>query len=708
LYINEARGSNKAQIYIVAAGANYLHEGSGTGNSTTPWANASGAGGELITGGAWMPQGGLGSFPSTYNGVYFTALWGGNSTSTGQISTIASTSDTTVTAFETGVGTIGSNGIAVKPVTTRIGPEGDLYYLLTTYTTSSGAVRRVRFTNQQTVATPEFNPMPGIYNAAQNVAISTATPSSTIYFTTDNSEPTTSSNIYNGSGVNIAVNTILKAKAYRTGFNPSATVSGIYLIGQQPGNIPPDVDAGADATVFVGQNVTLDGSGTTDPDGDDDFLTGEQWTQLSGPAVSIVDATEEIASFTPTVAGIYQFELEVSDGFDTGTDQVTFTAIEAPRVVDGVEVLYTFLEGSGNMVTDQSGDTTTLDLVIQDPGNVTWLPGGGLGINSGTLISAEDNKIAAQCKSSNAITLEAWITPANTSQAGPARILSLSTNITNRNFTLGQEGTRYDSRLRTTNTDNNGVPSLSVPASTVKTELSHVVYTRQATGEARIYLNGIPQVVGTVAGNLSNWNNSYSLMLVNELSNDRDWLGEIFLAAVYCRALSINEVQQNFSAGTPPFAMQPDTDGDGVIDVLDNCPDDSNANQTNTDGDSMGDVCDMDIDNDGILNLQDGNVLVPTVCQDLDSDQCDDCAIGVDAFGPLADNDVMNDGLDSEGDGMCDLGDLDDDNDMVNDIDDNCPLDYNPLPEQDPAACGLDAGCFPVRTSTDVVVMICL
>ncbi|MBU4260842.1 MAG: thrombospondin type 3 repeat-containing protein [Proteobacteria bacterium] len=54
-----------------------------------------------------------------------------------------------------------------------------------------------------------------------------------------------------------------------------------------------------------------------------------------------------------------------------------------------------------------------------------------------------------------------------------------------------------------------------------------------------------------------------------------------------------------------------DTDGDGVPELMDNCPDDPNADQKNTDeeydglsgypaGDEMGDVCDDDDDNDGI------------------------------------------------------------------------------------------------------------
>ena len=268
LYINEARGDNKADIYLLEAGANYLHEGSGIGISRSPWANASGDGGELITGGAWMPVSGLGSFPSTYNGRYFTALWGGNSTATGQISTVEPTIDRRVSAFETDVGILGSNGIPVKPVVTRIGPSpvGDLYYLLTTYTTNSGSIRRVRFTSQATVATPVISPNGGVSLTPVDVHLTTDTPLATIRYTTDNTDPTPSSSLYSSpTPITISVDTILKARAFKNEFNPSATASEIFLIGEQPDNIPPSVDAGADETVFIRQNVTLDGSGTFDP-----------------------------------------------------------------------------------------------------------------------------------------------------------------------------------------------------------------------------------------------------------------------------------------------------------------------------------------------------------------------------------------------------------------------------------------------------------
>jgi len=54
-------------------------------------------------------------------------------------------------------------------------------------------------------------------------------------------------------------------------------------------------------------------------------------------------------------------------------------------------------------------------------------------------------------------------------------------------------------------------------------------------------------------------------------------------------------------AGPPPT----DSDGDGWIDIEDNCSDVANPDQDDTDGDDCGNLCDADYDNDGFIGFSD-------------------------------------------------------------------------------------------------------
>lgn len=55
-----------------------------------------------------------------------------------------------------------------------------------------------------------------------------------------------------------------------------------------------------------------------------------------------------------------------------------------------------------------------------------------------------------------------------------------------------------------------------------------------------------------------------------------------------------------------PTCTEPkDTDGDGVTDAKDNCPNDKNAGQADADNDGKGDACDADDDGDGVTDDKD-------------------------------------------------------------------------------------------------------
>jgi len=221
------------------------------------------------------------------------------------------------------------------------------------------------------------------------------------------------------------------------------------------------------------------------------------------------------------------------------------------RATKDLLVLYTFEEGSGNTVNDVSGTGTPLDLTIQNGSTANWVDGGLSFTSSNLAVSpGPATKIIDACMASNAISIEAWIKPANTAQSGPARMVTLSPDPGLRNFTLGQSATEYDVRLRTPNTGTQGNnPSLSTSSGATTIQLSHVLYVRNTTGLAKIYVDGVEKVSGAINGDFSNWDSSYRFGLANELTQDRPWLGEFHLVAIYNRALDSAEVLQNFSAG---------------------------------------------------------------------------------------------------------------------------------------------------------------
>ena len=227
--------------------------------------------------------------------------------------------------------------------------------------TGSGynALILVPATALETVATPTFNPAAGEVTSGTEVTISSATDGATIYYTTDGTDPTTSST--QGTSVTITATTTIKAIAVKEGMANSEVATAQYTI------------AGAtDYSVIETSNVTLtagtNGSaatvndeeaikvGTSSKGGDMTVtvpagttklhLHAAAWNGVNGLSLNISGATVSpssialtadsgIANNSPfTLAGNpadFYFEFELSN--ITADTEITFTSSIAKRFV---------------------------------------------------------------------------------------------------------------------------------------------------------------------------------------------------------------------------------------------------------------------------------------------------------------------------------------------------------------------------------------
>lgn len=230
--------------------------------------------------------------------------------------------------------------------------------------------------------------------------------------------------------------------------------------------------------------------------------------------------------------------------------------IVSNRVGSGLQAFYSFQEAAGSEVHDLSGVDNDIHLMIDERSTTNWIDG-GLDVTAPSTISSSGpaNKIIHSSRDTNEVTLEAWIAPQNTTQRGPARILTLSEDAFSSNFTLGQgrygnqPAELFTTRLRTTHTSEDGRPSTITPNGVSTTDLTHVVFTRDENSVARLYVNGVEEATRTVGGDFSNWETSYPLVFASEEDGSNPWVGEYHLVAIFNRALSISEIEQNYKAG---------------------------------------------------------------------------------------------------------------------------------------------------------------
>ena len=272
------------------------------------------------------------------------------------------------------------------------------------------------------------------------------------------------------------------------------------------------------------------------------------WSNCADDANTMQAAIEAFANQIPVTQ--VDPQLVISKALNLGDGVV---AAGGNRHEANVIALYEFKTGSGTIAYDTSGVEPAINLNLI--GQVNWVGGYGIDIVNGKAqgSTASSRKLADLIRSTGEYSIEAWVVPSNVTQEGPARIVSYSAGTTARNFTLGQSQYNYDFLHRSSTTDADGAPALSTADADERLQATqqHVVVTFDPVNGRRIYVNG--EYTGDMdsvgGGTLGDWDDTYALVLGNEVSSNRLWQGRLRLVAIHNRALTASQIQQNFDAG---------------------------------------------------------------------------------------------------------------------------------------------------------------
>ncbi|MDO6823462.1 LamG domain-containing protein [Marinobacter sp. 1_MG-2023] len=232
------------------------------------------------------------------------------------------------------------------------------------------------------------------------------------------------------------------------------------------------------------------------------------------------------------------------------------------RFEDNIIALYEFKAGDGQTAFDTSGVSPALNLTLS--GNVDWV--GGWGVDMGPAVqtdqggtvpagkaqgsTADSRKLHTLLTGTGEYAIEAWVAPGNITQED-ARIVTYSGSASTRNMTLSQSLQRYEVLHRSSTSDENTPFATQDGDKLLQATLQHVVVNYSPGTGRQIFVNG--QQSGDIdpddAGLLSEWDNSFALVLGNETDGKSAWQGAIRMVAIHDRALTPSQIQANFEVG---------------------------------------------------------------------------------------------------------------------------------------------------------------
>jgi len=172
-----------------------------------------------------------------------------------------------------------------------------------------------------TVATPTITPAGGTSTNSQKVTLGCATVGATIRYTTDGSDPISSSSAYKKTALTLTNSVTLKAKAFK-GANASAVATESFTIIHVPLAIPPISPPGGQVKVSYPAGVKMHATGGIAP-------YKWSWAAQTGsklPTGLTLNATTGAITGKPTKAGTFNLTVKVTDAKkQTATQALTMT-----------------------------------------------------------------------------------------------------------------------------------------------------------------------------------------------------------------------------------------------------------------------------------------------------------------------------------------------------------------------------------------------
>ena len=221
--------------------------------------------------------------------------------------------------------------------------------------------------------------------------------------------------------------------------------------------------------------------------------------------------------------------------------------------------LYEFKTGSGTTIVDVSGVSPSVNLELTgiEGTDYEWQGSYGMKFNTGAAKAQSEtdpaNKLQQLISSTGEYSVEMWLVPGSVADDNTT-IVSYEFNTNLRNFMIGQDMYAYESYNR------NAAPATGADATPrlltdgdddAATSLQHVVVTYDQNNGRQIYVNGTVRTLADpdTIDNLTNWATGYSLVVGNDTANGRAWNGTMRLLSIHNRALTSEQILQNFDIG---------------------------------------------------------------------------------------------------------------------------------------------------------------